>query len=266
MILSKYHGYGNDFIIGVNNDDIDNKQLAISVCDRHTGIGADGLIMLDLKDGFEMMFYNADGSRCTMCGNGIRCLAKYIVDNGFVPKDCTSITIKTLSGIRTIEVDRDNYCVNMGKPIFNASSIGVTNTEILDDYELKFDNRTVKVNSCFMTNDHLVVIGDYNHDSALGKFLCENTLFTRGVNVNFVNVINQNEIFVETYERGVGWTLACGSGSCACFAVLNKKGIISDNVTVYLKLGSINVFLNDEKDVMMRGKATLVSKNIEYNF
>ena len=265
MRFSKYHGYGNDFIIGVYKEGIDYSSLAKKICDRHTGIGADGLIMLGTSDGFEMIFYNADGTRGTMCGNGIRCLSKFIVDNNFVNKDDHVIVIKTLSGIRNVYFDNDIYTVNMGKPNYDCASFGVKGLDELFDYPIKYNDEEVKVTGMFFTTDHLVVVGDNDHDTKLGEFLCFNPFFTKGINVNFAKYIHRKEIFVETYERGVGWTLACGSGSSACFAYLNRKGLVDDMVTVHLRLGEELTIFKENDDIFMKGKAVQISNNIEYN-
>ena len=117
-----------------------------------------------------------------------------------------------------------------------------------------------------MTTDHITVLRDeLDHDTELGNFLCTNKVFSRGINVNFVKVINRKEIAIDTYERGVGWTLACGSGSCASFAILNKMGLVEDDITVDLHLGKLKIYKNEDNDVIMKGTATLVSNNIEYN-
>ena len=265
MKFSKYHGYGNDFIIGTYQEGIDYEKLAIRICDRHTGIGADGLIILKL-DNLEMMFYNADGYRGTMCGNGIRCLVKYICDEKLADVSSGKIEIQTLSGKRMVYIDGDNFTVNMGKPIFDTKSIGVSEFKDPLNMNIKYKNTNIKVSGCFMTTDHIVVLKDeLDHDTELGKFLCTNKVFSRGINVNFVKVINRKEIAIDTYERGVGWTLACGSGSCASFAILNKMGLVEDDVTVDLHLGKLKIYKNEDNDVIMKGTATLVSNNIEYN-
>lgn len=263
MRFSKYHGCGNDFILGMYEKNVDYNHLAREICNRHTGIGADGLIILKRDYGFEMMFYNADGTRGTMCGNGIRCLSKYICDQGLVDK-IDKLEIKTLSGLRTVYIDDDKFIVNMGRPLFDAKAIGVNIDGELFDYKLKYKDTYVTLDGCFMTTDHIVVLcNELNHDTNLGKFLCENKFFAKGVNVNFVKINNKNEISIETYERGVGWTLACGSGSCASFAVLNHKKLINDNVTVHLKIDDLNIY-KEIDDIIMKGTATLVSNNIEY--
>ena len=264
MKFSKYHGYGNDFIIGMYQEGIDYTSLAIKICDRHTGIGADGLIILK-KDNLEMMFYNADGYRGTMCGNGIRCLAKYICDENIADVSSGKLEIETLSGKRTVYIEDDNFVVNMGKPIFDTKAIGADSFNDPLSMNINIKGKEVKVSGCFMTTDHIVVIVDnLTHDTELGDYLCHHKLFSRGINVNFVKVINRKEISIDTFERGVGWTLACGSGSCASFAILNKMGLVDDSITVNLHLGKLIIYKNSVDEVIMKGTATLISKNIEY--
>lgn len=267
MKLSKYHGCGNDFVIGTWQEGIDYSNLAIKVCDRHTGIGADGLILAKTSSPIEMVFYNADGSRGLMCGNGIRCLTKYIIDNNLVAFKDGKLLISTLSGLRTVYLEDNLFKVNMGKPNFLASAVGINKEGEFSNVIIEHNNKKFNCSSCFMTVDHLVVIvNDFDITDEEGAFLCNNPIFTRKINVNFAKIIDRNNVFVKTFERGVGWTLACGSGSSAVFAKLYKDGLVDNNLNIMLQKGNIKISADEDGNVFMKGPAEAISKEIEYDF
>ena len=250
--FSKYHGLGNDFILTRYMEDIDVLKLVQSCCDRHTGIGADGMIFVK-EDPFEMVYYNQDGSRAPMCGNGIRCFAAYCFDEGIHTDEV--LAIKTLAGekiVHRISTSPFEVCVDMEQPIYDNAMIDV------DEKENVWKRQIFGVDtySLFMATTHTVVFVDDafgEKNIELGKSICHDALFKKQTNVNFVQVIDDTHIQVMTYERGCGITLACGTGACASVVVANKLGFVQNCCEVKLKLGSLKIEVKDH--VYMTGPA-----------
>lgn len=258
MKLAKYHGCGNDFIMGVWQEGIDYSSLAIKMCNRYTGVGADGMILgKKNKERFEMVFYNADGSRAPMCGNGIRSLVAFLKDEELINGD--SVEIETLSGLRTILIKDNLYRVNMGKPSFDKKLLDINcEGETFLNQMMEYKGIKYEVNALYMTTHHAVIqVKELDMSDDLGLYFCKHPVFTKGMNVDFVKIIDKDNIAVKTYERGVGWTKACGSGSCASFYVLNNKGLINDKVNVILEYGILHLS-KDKEDIIMEGLAIKV--------
>lgn len=238
MKFTKYQGLGNDFII--IDEDISVEKVK-ELCDRHFGIGADGLIVNSHHEGLPYMkFFNADGSRAKMCGNGIRCYADYLNK-----KNMDFSKIYTLAGIKEITKVEQGYKVFMGK----------ANEEFLDKEYLKF-----QLNSIYTGTNHCVVITDENIDTLnnVAPLIQKNkNLFPDSTNVNFVKVINNENIRVYTYERGVGITLACGTGAVASAYLTNKKNYTKANIKVDLLGGSLYIVI-EENGIYMIGEAKKV--------
>lgn len=252
MKFQKMHGLGNDFILFDEIDPLkfDLKSLAIKLCDRHQGIGADGIILILPSDiaHVKMRIINSDGSEANMCGNGIRCFAKYIFDNNII-KD-KSFTIETGAGIMIPEliVEGDKVLfvkVNMGAPVLERSSIpmlGEPGTVINEP--LIVAGKEVNITSLLMGVPHTMVFVEHLDEIdivAIGKEIENHPSFPRKTNVNFVEVINAKEIKVRTWERGAGSTLACGTGSCASAVAACLNGKTGTEVTVHLTLGDLFV-------------------------
>jgi len=269
--FEKYHGLGNDFIIFNYKELIENNikednfsDLAIKVCDRHTGIGADGMMVLVEKDDCcQMIFINADGSIASMCGNGIRCFSNYIYNNKNL--DGTTYKVETLAGLLSLDVypnEKFNVTVNMGKPFFDPKSIPVTtpNEKFINE-DIIVNDEIYKVSTIFMGVPHSVIFVDDLEKVDLvgvGKAIENNPLFPKKTNVNFVQILNKDEIFVGTWERGAGHTLACGTGCCASVVIGELLGYLNSKVTVHLSLGDLIIELKD--DVYMTGPSELVAK------
>ena len=272
-MYSKYHGCGNDFILGKYQENIDYSEFAKRVCDRHTGIGADGLLIAKSDNNLlEMIFYNADGSRAPMCGNGIRCFALYCLDEGLTDKD--NFDVLTIPGIMKVKVTSKNpflCCVNLGKPDFSSEKLEIKTSKetFLDEKIELIDKDIIKeviVDAVYMATHHLVVIVKNLEEickSNIGEQLCSYHLFKRGINVNFVQIIDCENVKMKTYERGVGWTLACGTGASASFVILNKKGLCDEKIKVHLEKGTLEIGYNKNKEVMMEGPAICIAKNID---
>lgn len=263
----KYHGCGNDFII-VKEEDIFNlniNDLVRKICDRTTGIGSDGLL-IDLKDKIGMDFYNQDGSHGTMCGNGLRSFCAYLVDINKVQSNSFQvITPDTIKDIELLQKDPHVFKVNLGKPSFDPKKIEVKTTK--DRYlnePFVYNNKTYYGNAIYTSVKHLVVFVDDVmdlYDEGLGSYLSNNDVFIDRINVDFVKVIDEHNFKMKTYERGVGFTKACGTGACASYVIgkLQKKCI--DNVNVHMDLGTLNISDNNG-EIIMVGPAQKICEGI----
>lgn len=270
MKFTKMHGCGNDYIyIDCTKEFVENEEkAAIILSDRHFGIGGDGIILI--KKGknadFEMVMYNADGSRGAMCGNGIRCVAKYCYDHKLTDK--TSFTIESMGAVKYIETNVENgevvsAKVDMGKPSLIASQIPVNINKLKAvDEPIEICGREFKMTCVSMGNPHAVMfIDEQPKDFDLekyGKAAEGNTdVFPDRVNAEFAKVIDRKNIEMRVYERGSGETLACGTGSCATAVAAITLGLCDNNVTVHLLGGNLEISWSaDENDsVFMTGAA-----------
>lgn len=269
MNFWKLHGVGNDFIAidgrFDNKDSNDYSDLAKKVCHRRFGVGADGLLVVKTSDisDVEMVYYNSDGSRANMCGNGLRCFCKFVYDNNIV-KD-TEFSVYTLDGIKKISLNIEsekNYTirVNMGKPNFNPKNIPVnTNKEVFIKEKLLIDNKEVEVSSILMGVPHTIVFVDELIKEDIykyGKLIEENEIFPNKTNVNFVKVDDKDNIYVYTWERGCGYTLGCGTGMTASVILANYLGKTNEIVNVKSEGGSVRIELLDY--VYMIGNAVKI--------
>jgi diaminopimelate epimerase len=268
MKFQKMHGLGNDFILldEIDPSKFDLSSLAVSLCDRHQGIGADGIIIIlpsEIAD-VKMRIINSDGSEANMCGNGIRCFAKYVYDNHI--KTDKSFSIETGAGVMIPELIVEDekvlfVKVNMGAPVFERSAIpmsGVAGNVI--DEPLQIAGKELKITSLLMGVPHtMVFVNDIRTPDIvmIGREIEKHPFFPEGTNVNFVEVINDREIKVRTWERGAGSTLACGTGSCASVVAAFLNGKTGKEVTVHLTLGDLLIEWIDE-NVFMTGTANHV--------
>jgi diaminopimelate epimerase len=268
MKFQKMHGLGNDFIL---MDEIvpsitDLPALAIRLCDRHQGIGADGIILILPSEiaAVKMRIINSDGSEANMCGNGIRCFAKYVYDNKI--NTSRSFTIETGAGVMVpeliLEDDKVMFVkVNMGAPLLERSAIPMTGSsgKVLNE-PLEIDGKEFCITSMLMGVPHTMVFvddADATDIITIGKQIEKHPFFPKGTNVNFVQVLNNREIKVRTWERGAGSTLACGTGSCASAVAAYLNGKTGKEVTVHLTLGDLLIEWTDEI-VYMTGTANHV--------
>ncbi|MBL4937930.1 diaminopimelate epimerase [Clostridium sp. YIM B02515] len=265
MKFTKMHGNGNDFIV---IEDLENKikneaDLAQKLCHRNFGIGADGILLVRRSNSaqIKMTIINSDGSYAAMCGNGIRCFAKYVWDKKLVNTE--NISIETGDGIKTAYITaQDNevlsVTINMGHPNFNTKMIPAIGVEEIINKQLEINDKKYIINSLLMGVPHTVIIDKLdNYNVEEGKFIEKNKLFPQGTNVNFCEVINSGEVKVKTWERGAGPTLACGTGSCASVVAANKLGYVDKKVKVWIPGGSLIVELSDD-GVYMSGPAVTV--------
>ena len=250
MEFQKMHGLGNDFILmnKIDPKKYDLNSLAIKLCDRHQGIGADGIILIlpsEIAD-VKMRIINSDGSEPDMCGNGIRCFAKYVYDNRI--NTAKSFTIETGAGVMIPELIVENekvlfVKVNMGAPQLERSEIPMLGAagKVINE-PLQVAGKDYKITSLLMGVPHTIVfIESLEEDEliSIGKQIEKHPSFPNGTNVNFVTVMNDHEISVRTWERGAGRTLACGTGSCASAVASALNGLTGNKVTVHLALGDL---------------------------
>ncbi len=264
------HGIGNDYVyVNCFEETVEDPvQTAILVSDRHFGIGSDGLILIkpsDVADG-KMEMYNADGSQGAMCGNGIRCVAKYMYDYGITDK--TSISVETKSGIKYLELTVkdgkvDTVRVNMGSPILVPSEIPVvSDQERVIDQPVEVGGKEWKITCVSMGNPHAITYMDDVKNLEIEKIgpLFENhAIFPDRVNTEFVHVLDRHTVEMRVWERGSGETMACGTGACAVAVASILNGLTEDEVTVKLLGGDLKIFWDrKENKVYMTGSATTV--------
>lgn len=261
----KYHGCGNDFIVCEYQDGLDYPEITRKICNRYIGIGADTLITINSKL-CKIRFYNADGTIAPMCGNGIRCAASYLKDHGYETQD--TIDIITDSGIRKVYFkDKDLYSINMGKPSYEKDDIDLDyDKEELFDEEFEFQGKRYNLNALFLTTHHLVIpVDDLNISDEIGENFCKHPMFSKGINVDFIKIIDRNTIKQRTYERGCGWTKACGSGATSSVAVLQRKGLVNETVNVLFEYGTL-IISKENDEYFMTGPAERIADNINFNF
>jgi diaminopimelate epimerase len=248
MHYTKMHGIGNDYLFVFGEAPENAAALSVKYSDRKNGIGSDGMIYINYSDiaDFSMRIFNADGSEAKMCGNGIRCVARYVRERGYTDKD--ELTVQTLSGIKRLWIDGDFVTVDMGKA-------EVSNDVMLD---LGFECTPVSVG-----NPHAVIFTD---DVALvllrdigPKIEC-NKAFSGRVNVEFIAIVSDNELQMRVWERGSGETLACGTGACASAAAAVSKGLCraGEPITVHLDGGDLEITVKEDFTCLMRGPAEFV--------
>ncbi len=272
MKFTKMHGAGNDYIyFDCTKEQIaDEKAAAIKLSDRHFGIGGDGIIII--KKGtnadFEMVMYNADGSRGAMCGNGIRCVAKYVYDNGLTDK--TSMTVESMGAVKYIDVNVEDgkvvsARVDMGKPILNPKDIPVIcDGERAINVPITVNGVDYKMTCVSMGNPHAVVFIDRSPKDfpleQVGPLFENNAVFPDRTNTEFAFVADRRNIEMRVWERGSGETLACGTGTCATVVAAILNGLVDNDVTVHLIGGDLQIQWsgNENDSVIMTGPAETV--------
>ena len=278
--FEKYQGAGNDFVIVSEKELIEKGipeygEFASQVCNRHFGIGADGLIILKYVASMPFMFFfNADGSQAPMCGNGIRCFSHYLVNNHLVAGN--EFVVKTVPGDLTIRVnydeERDDFSarVNMGKPIFNIKELINTEKEQFLRQKINIDGKEIEISYIFMGTDHSVIFvddfSDYNIDKIGEKIENYTDLFPKKVNVNFVKVYDRKRIEVITWERGAGRTLACGTGATASAVLARTFGFVDNKVNVKVPGGQLVIeYEGGENNAFMTGPSEKIAEGL-YKF
>lgn len=261
MKFTKMHGIGNDFVVvnGFIDKDIpDPGELSVKMCDRHFGVGADGLIWMVPSDCADarMRIFNSDGSEPEMCGNGLRCAAQFLRDEGIADKDV--MTIETLAGVLTVTFDDCGITADMGEPILEPARIPVysdSNRIILNVDGMKLNFFCVS-----MGNPHAVTFDLYPEDDAfyrLGPALERHTAFPAKANIEFCRV-RDGGVDVRVWERGDGETLACGTGACATLTAAATLGLTGRSAPVRLPGGVLYISWGDDNHLRMTGPAQTV--------
>jgi diaminopimelate epimerase len=269
MKFWKMHGLGNDYIVIDNRDgkavDKDASALAKRLCERRFSIGADGLLLVSGSKAADvrMRIFNADGSEAEMCGNGIRCFAKFCYEKSIVKKE--NFTVETNAGIKHVWLTVNDAGVtlvkaDMGAPNWDRKSLPMNGQGPCINEPLQVDDEeTYNVTCLSMGNPHCVIFVE-NVDEFpveyIGPIIENNEAFPKRTNVGFVQVLNKNELKVRVWERGCGETLACGTGTCAAVAVANKLGKVKDKVTVHVLGGDLQVEVG--KTLFLSGAAEKV--------
>ena len=270
MKFTKMHGIGNDYVyVNCFEESIKNPaEVSKFVSDRHFGIGSDGLILISpsAKADFRMNIYNADGSQAEMCGNGIRCVAKYVYDHKLTDK--TEITVETGAGVKTLQltVEDDKVTlvrVDMGEPILTPDEIPVVadGNRVVDE-PIVVDDKEWRMTCVSMGNPHAVVFVDDVAHFELEKYgpLFENHVrFPKRTNTEFVQIISRNEAIMRVWERGSAETWACGTGTCATVMACILNGLTDNDVLVHLRGGDLRIVYDEKSNhVFMTGPATEV--------
>lgn len=277
--FSKMHGLGNDYVV-INEFDseiipeTEKGTFSIEISKRGFSVGADGVIFVcppthngDIK----FRIFNADGSEAEMCGNGIRCFSKYVYDNDIIKKN--KLKVETLGGLKIVEItiDEENknisnfFKVDMGLSTFKTSEIPmIADTEEFLDETLVVDGEEIDMTTVSVGNPHAVIFTEDAEKIDLTKYgpaIENHEAFPQRINVHFVEIISKNEIKMITWERGAGFTYACGTGATSCVLSGFKLGILDNKVLVHLPGGNLEIEVykkNDELGAFMKGEATLV--------
>ena len=280
MNFTKMQGTGNDFVLVETSDmQRDWSPVAITVCDRHFGVGADGLLLLmpsDVAD-FRMRIFNTDGSEAEACGNGLRCLAKYVLERELINPGTQQVLVETLSGMRKFEVHNisskiANIQVGMGAPMFEARDIPVMIEQSEEhvflpvksmlNYSVSIGDRALVLNLISLGNPHAVYF--YRHPvsdfplSQLGPKVERHNMFPNGVNFEVARVVSRQQVEARVWEKGVGETLACGSGACAIAIAAQLHGYIDNKVDIKLPGGVLQVEWGGTGEVFLSGSAEIV--------
>lgn len=274
MKFTKMHGCGNDYIyVNCLEEEVKNpEKTAVFVSDRHFGIGSDGLILIypsDVAD-FRMAMYNADGSEGEMCGNGVRCIAKYVYDYGLTDK--THISLETKGGIKYLDLTVENgkvvlVKVNMGAPILEPEKIPVKlGDKNCINQPITVDGKEYEITCVSMGNPHAVTFVEDTQSLPLEKVgpkFEHHEVFPNRVNTEFVQVLNRKEVNMRVWERGSGETLACGTGTCATVVACVLNGKTEHEITVHLLGGDLFLNYDEENNtVWMTGPATVVCDGV----
>lgn len=271
--FTKMNGLGNDFVMIDDRDEaLDFAPEAVAwFCDRHFGVGADGLILVRRSTTpdaeWYMHYYNADGSLAEMCGNGARCFAKYLVDHGLIPRDASALTIETLGGLKPVTFTRDDdgmletATVDMGEPLFSPEEIPAAfeGTQVYD-CPVETPYGTVHVTGVNMGNPHAVIWVDDVETApvdTVGPYLERHERFPNGTNVEFAQLIDNETVRMRVWERGVGETLACGTGACAVAVAATLSCRTGRDSTVQLPGGDLLIRWHENDHVYMTGSAAV---------
>jgi diaminopimelate epimerase len=265
MRFWKMHGLGNDYVVVDNRKEEirehELQRIAQTLCERRFSIGADGMLLIcdsEIAD-VKMRIFNADGSEAEMCGNGIRCFAKYCYENDITKKN--EISIETLAGtkkvwLNIVDANVQNVRVDMGPPVYEKQFIPMLGDGTCINEDLEVGDRTFRVTCLSVGNPHCVTFVDNVKDfpvEAMGPQIENHKIFPKRINVEFVQVLDRRELIVRVWERGVGETLACGTGACASAAAAHLLGKTDARIVVHLPGGDLEIEI--PKSILMTGPA-----------
>ncbi len=268
MEFTKMHGAGNDYVyMNASNLSENWSQIAVNVSDRHKGIGSDGLILAmpsEIAD-IKMRMFNSDGSEGEMCGNGIRCLVGFAIDQNLIPSNQKTVLVETGAGVLSVTPTRTNNVmtgatVSMGLPILEPTQIPVeidSSSFPVLEHKLNIGYEQMKLSFVSMGNPHAISFIDEDIDkyplTEIGPLVENHEIFPNKINFEIVNIIDRSHLKVRVWERGSGITLACGTGACAVAVAAKLKGIIDDSCTISLPGGDLQISWVDNNEVLMTG-------------
>jgi len=276
LSFSKMHGCGNDYIVVDGRElDLDWSNIALKYCERKFSVGADGLLVVknSNKAPVKMSMYNPDGSEAQMCGNGIRCFTKYIIENEIVEYQQNGLLIETLAGVLTVYPHKnsngliDTVNVSMGEPLFSPDKLPVSSALLslpkIIDHKISVNDQEIQISCVSMGNPHAVAFIEDDVDNfpldTLGPIVENLDLFPERINFHIVNVLDKTKIKARSWERGAGLTLACGTGACAIQAISKDRGFTDNNIDLYMPGGKLNMKWEGKgQSVFMEGPAELV--------
>ena len=276
LSFSKMHGCGNDYIVVDGREfDLDWSNIALKYCERKFSVGADGLLVVknSNKAPVKMSMYNPDGSEAQMCGNGIRCFTKYIIENEIVEYQKNGLLIETLAGVLTVYPHKnsngliDTVNVSMGEPLFSPDKLPVSSALLslpkIIDHKISVNDQEIQISCVSMGNPHAVAFIEDDVDNfpldTLGPIVENLDLFPERINFHIVNVLDKTKIKARSWERGAGLTLACGTGACAIQAISKDRGFTDSNIDLYMPGGKLNMKWEGKgQSVFMEGPAELV--------
>ncbi|MBI2863294.1 MAG: diaminopimelate epimerase [Chloroflexi bacterium] len=280
MRFAKMHGIGNDYVVIDARQDSDLRRdwpaVARTLCDRHFGVGSDGLVLVipSATADFRFRMFNPDGTEAEMCGNGIRCFAKYVADHGLVETSVDWLDVETPAGVRRLGLLRDdgvvaNVVVSMGTPRLKPGEIPVSlpqkdapEPEVLLDFPVTVGGRDLAVTCVSMGNPHAVAflaepVASFPLER-LGPLMEHHPAFPKRINFEIVNVEKRGGLSMRVWERGAGETLACGTGACATAVAARLRGLVGEEVDIALPGGTLRVAWDGKGEVLMTGPAELV--------
>lgn len=264
--FAKMHGLGNDFVVfdAVNQNVVLSEEQLRWIADRRLGVGCDQILVIkpaqDAEVDFNYQIFNSNGEEVEQCGNGARCVGRFLVLNGLTDK--TLINIKTISGVYHINLRDDGYVtVDMGAPVFEPKQIPFTADQASSSYEIEVEKQKIQIGAVSMGNPHAVLqVNDIKTApvTTLGPKIETHSMFPNKTNVGFMQVLNSKHILLRVFERGVGETTACGTGACAAVAVGQAQNLLDTEVTVELPGGNLQIECQSSNDpVFMTGPAQL---------
>lgn len=262
--FTKMHGLGNDFVVmdNISHSIFLTEQTIQQMADRHTGIGFDQLLLIEAahQPGIDFLYriFNANGKEAEQCGNGARCIAKYLHDNHLITRN--EVNVLTKAGVLKLKIQTDGMVtVNMGVPNFDPKLIPLSVTVQKNHYEILVDEQTIQFGAVSLGNPHAVIfVNDVAQAKVneLGSFMQYHHLFPKQVNVGFLQFVDRGHLKLRVFERGAGETLACGTGACAAMAIARKQNLVDEDVKIDLPGGQLKLTWASEKDpIFLTGPA-----------